>query len=164
MSDSPSWQPKVVPYAGDWNDWITALYGVFCYDFKETPTYFQTKKVIFDRKKLPGESYEEGFWHLVTRTDHQTGERYPEFPRGERLPWCSPTIQNSGDPLVKVWDYEEGRDRIRTYVWLEKQDYVVILEKKMRKLPHVMFLVTAFNLDGESTRKKMRKKYDKRIA
>ena len=163
MSEIPSWLPEVIAFTGDWDGWIAALYGVFSHDFKEHPTYFHAKKVIFDRKTPPGDVYEEGFWHLVTRTDKRTGQRLPEFPRGEKLPWCSPTIQNCGDSSVRVWDYEDRQDRIRTYVWLETHDYVVVLEKKTRKLPHVMFLVTAFNLDGESRRRAMKKKYDKRI-
>lgn len=67
------------------------------------------------------------------------------------------------DPGVKVWDYEEGSGKIRTYLWLESLDYVVILEKQRKgKKREAAFLVTTFHLDGESTRRSMRRKYERR--
>jgi hypothetical protein len=60
--------------------------------------------------------------------------------------------------------YLESGNKVRTYLWLEVSDCVVILEKTTRRGKDVAyFLVTAFHLDGASRRKAMRRKYDNRV-
>lgn len=120
------------------------------------------EQVWYDRLVLLGERYEECFWHLVTRKDQGSGERLPDFRRAERLPWCIPILHNIQDPAVKSWRYREGNGRMRTYAWLEAGDYVVILEPKMKRIGVVAFLITAYHLDGESMRRSMRKRYERR--
>ena len=62
-----------------------------------------------------------------------------------------------------VFDYEEGNDRIRTYLWVHEADYVVILEKRERSgRINAYSLVTAFVLDGPSRKRDMQRKYDNR--
>lgn len=72
--------------------------------------------------------------------------------RAERLPWCGLTISNSKDPFVTVWDYMEGGGRIRTYIWLETLDYVVILEKRRQRIGTIAFLVTAYHVLEERSK------------
>lgn len=159
----PAWLPPMISVEGDWRDIVIRLYQAFERDFKKGQPSFEGRPVWWNRRILSGETYEEGFWHLITRDDRTTGERLPDFRRAERLPWCTPTIRNDQDPGVKVWDYEEGSGKIRTYLWLESLDYVVILEKQRKgKKREAAFLVTAFHLDGESTRRSMRRKYERR--
>lgn len=162
MNEPFPWLPSMVSVNGVWEEVVVRLYQVFETDFKHGKPTFEKCPIWWDRRVLPGDSYEEGFWHLITKTDFATKERIPDFRRAERLPWCAPTIRNSADIAVKVWDYKEGSGRIRTYLWLENLDYVVILEKRKSKKGNVAFLVTAFYLDGASRRGAMRRKYERR--
>jgi hypothetical protein len=101
----------------------------------------------------------------VTRDDKQTGERLLETPRAKRLAWCRATIDRCGAAEVLVFDYLEGDGKVRTYLWVKDADYVVILERTLRKRKAVAFmLVTAFPLDGKSRRRAMEKKYEKRVS
>jgi len=158
------WLPPMVSVDGVWIEVISRLYSIFTRDVKEGRPYFQDREIWWDRRVLPGETYEECFWHLVTKTDEETRERLLDNRRAERLPWCAPTITRSADPGVKVWDFDEGSRKLRTYLWLEECDHVVVLEKQSRGFRNVAFLVTAFHLDGESRRRAMRKKYENRKA
>lgn len=157
----PSWLPDMVSVDGEWNQVLVTLYAIFENDIKRTRPIFQNNPVWWDRRVLPGEQYEEGFWHLVSKRDWETNDRLFDPRRAERLPWCGPTIRNSYDTEVKVWDYREARGA-RTYVWLEHWDYVIILEKKQQRIGAVAFLITAFHVDGDSTRRKLRSKYERR--
>ncbi|MGH2617297.1 MAG: hypothetical protein ACRDJC_18855, partial [Thermomicrobiales bacterium] len=62
-----------------------------------------------------------------------------------------------------VWNYREGRGRLRTYVWLERWSYVVVLEAITTRDGEVMQIVTAFHVDGKATERAVRRKYEQRI-
>ena len=162
MNKPPPWLPSMVSVDGVWEEVVACLYQIFETDFKHGKPTFEEYPVWWDWRILPGDSYEEGFWHLITRTDFAMQERIPDFQRAKRLPWCAPTIRNSADTTVSVWDYEEASGRIRTYLWLEDLDYVVILEKRKIKKGKIAFLITAFHLDRRSRRNAMRRKYERR--
>jgi len=154
----------MVSVSGEWDTMVAKLYSIFDHDFRQTGCSFQRAPVWWDQRKLDGSPYEEGFWHLITKLDYAQKERLFDPPRAKRLPWCKPTIVNSGAPEVKVWNYVEAKGRIRTYLWLENWDYVIILEK--RRLSggrRAAFLTTAFCVGGKSTRRNLQKKYAKRI-
>ena len=158
----PAWLPHIVKVDGRWEHVLPMLYSIFTGDFIKVQRTFEGREVHWDERKLDGK-YEEGFWHLITKTDHSSGERLPDFRRAERLPWCGPTISNSTDNAVKVWDYREGNGKILTYLWLELWDYVVILEKKKQRKGEIAFLVTAYYVSGASTRRNLQRKYGNRV-
>ena len=160
----PSWLPEIVPVDGEWKQVLAALYAIFDSDFKQTKRCFQHRPVWWNRRVLPGDMYEEGFWHLIMKQDENTNARLFDPRRAERLPWCGPTISNSHDGEVMVWDCIEGSGRLRTYIWLQYWDYVVILEKRQQRVGEVAFLITAFYVDGDSKRRDLQRKYEKRIA
>ncbi len=162
MTERPPWLPEIVSVNGEWPHVLSRLYGIFDADFKRTERIFQGRPVRWDRRILPGEHYEEGFWHLITKTEQRSGDRLFDPRRAERLPWCGPTISYSQDQVVKVWNYREASGRLRTYLWLEGWDYVIILERRSHPLGDVAFLVTAFHVDGESVRRSLRNKYARR--
>ncbi len=157
----PHWLPDMVNVNGEPEKVFAMLYGIFDADFRCGGRQFLAMPVWWDRRVIDP-PYEEGFWHLITRKDYDGGERLLDFRRAERLPWCGPTITNCVDGCVKVWDYEQDDGRIRTYVWLATHDYVVILEKKAKRVGVVAFLVTAFHVDGSQKRKDLERKYRKR--
>lgn len=161
---TPSWLPEIVSVDGEWGHVLASLYAIFSRDFKQTKRSFQGKPVWWDLKILPGEQYEEGFWHLITKQDQNASDRLFDPRRAERLPWCGPAISNSHDSVLKIWNYKEANGRLRTYVWLHRWDYVVILEKRQQRIGEVAFLITAFYVDGESKRRNLEKKYEKRFA
>lgn len=130
--EKPHWLPSIVTVDGEWNHVLSILYGIFDKDIKQAKRFIQGKPVQ-DRRILEGEQYEEGFWHLISKDDQKTKDRLFDPRRAERLPWCGHTITNSDDSAVKVWDFKEANGRLRTYVWLEDWDYVLILEKRPQK-------------------------------
>lgn len=155
------WLPPILSLSGTWEQIVSTLYSIFEKDFKRARPSFQDHKVLWDRRILPNQSYEEGFYHLISIDDQSTGERIPDFRRAERLPWCAPTITHSNDNAVKVWDYLEGKGQIRTYVWLEEGDYCIVLEKLKIQVRKRAMLITAFYVDGPSRRRNLRNKLAK---
>lgn len=163
MPDNPEWLPDIVSVDGGFDDVVRMLYQIFCRDIIETNRTFRTFPVWFDRRKQDSE-YEEGFWHIITRKDRSSGERLLDPRRAERVPWCGPTISHSHDAEVRAWEYEEGKRQINTYIWLENFDYLVVLTRKNIHNRPVYFLVTVYHVDGPSTKRKLYKKYNDRIA
>jgi len=162
MSALPNWLPDMVNVNGEPHEVFAMLYGIFDADFRQCRRQLLALPIRWDRRVIDP-PYEEGFWHLITRKDYSSGDRLLDFRRAERLPWCGPTITNCGDKCVKVWDYEEGDRRVRTYVWLEAYDYVVILEKQPKPIGAIAYLVTGFHVDGKQKREDLERKYRKRL-
>ncbi len=164
MTGRPDWLPAMCSVDGEWNKVCPYLYQIFESDFKGRKPTLLTMLVWWHRRVLKDDpyGYEEGFWHLITRHDENGGERLFDPRRAERLPWCGPTISNAADHAVKVWDFEEGRGQLRTYVWLEKWDYAIVFEKRSMRVGIVAFLVTAFHVDGEYRRRLLLRKFEKR--
>lgn len=71
-------------------------------------------------------------------------------------------LQHSDDPAITRWRYREPKGQIRQYLWLEALDYVVVLEERNMLRWPVLFLITAYHVDGESSRRQLRKKYERR--
>lgn len=155
----PDWLPAPIECSGDWNQTLKRLYAVFQRDFTSSPPKFRNKRLWWNRKVEAGELYPEGFWHLITRTDQKTGERLPDYRRAERLCWCRPVIEHADTAEVTLWDADK-QGRVRTYLWLEPEDYVVVLENRGAD---VAFLITAYYLDGESSRRSLRRSYAERL-
>lgn len=162
----PSWLPQVLILDyNNWNNTLKVLYEVFQQNFINNKKKFEGKEIWWDRRKLDGK-YDEGFWHLITKQYPETKieDRMADPERAKRLPWCGPTIMNSGDTTIKVWDYQEGNKKINTYLWLTEFDYVVILHKRLTRSSEVAFLVTAFYIEYNSKRHDLQKKFERRCA
>lgn len=155
-----SWLPEMLKLDGIWDDILIILYNIFETDFKKGKPYFEKTPVWWDNRILPGEKYEEGFWHLIT--ENNTEDRIPEYQRAKRLPWCTPTIIHSSE--IKVWNYLESNRRVRTYLLIEDLDYLIILEKQRRNKGNISFLITAFYIDGDSKKRNLNRKYKNRIV
>jgi len=154
---TPKWLPTLIDTDGDWDKVLLRLFKVFESDFIKNKFKYNNKRLIWDARILEGK-YPEGFWHITTRKDFITKERLPDYPRAKRLPWCKPTILNSNEPEVRLWEVREDR-KIKVYIWLEAFDYVVILQKKEK----IYFLITAYHVDGDSNRRLLTRKYNRRI-
>lgn len=172
----PAWLPEIVPFKGDWNAFVRALYAIFEKDFKCSIPRFRSFPVWHNQKVEPGDKYgfEEGFWHLVSRDEwvydrvirRKEKQRLPEFDRAGRLPWAKPMIHHDGDPSILVWDYEEESSRgkvVRSYLWIKEHDYVVILERQTANRGAIFKLITSFHVCYEAKRKDLESRYGRRI-
>lgn len=158
----PAWLPEMVSVDGGWDEICARLYVIFQQEIAKKGLSYDNRPLWWDRRVLDGK-YEEGFWHLISKDDQKTKERLFDPRRAERLPWCGPAVSNSVDPIVKAWDYKEGRKKIRTYLWLEPFDYLIILEKQKRGGREIVFLITAYHVSGDSTKRGLNAKYQKRL-
>jgi hypothetical protein len=154
--------PNSIKFDGNWNSpdgYVDKLYIIFKNDFLLRSLTFG-KSVVKVNRQIKFDQKEESFWHLITRQDKNHGERCLEIRRAERLPWIRPMIINYTTQFIKYWRHLEDNNLIRHYLWLEQMDYIVILEEKRMH----MFLVTAFCVDTDWTRKNLLKKYNNRLV
>lgn len=158
----PDWLPACCTTDGEWAEVVSSLYAVFQRDFIGDPPRVDGCPVWWQRKVRDG--YEDAFWHLTTRDDATTDARLFDPRRAERLSWCRPMLRHFDDPAITRWRYRESNGKIRQYLWLEAWDYVVVLEERNMRRGPVLFLVTAYHVDGEGTRRQLRKKYEKRAV
>ena len=161
MNDTPSFLPRMLDLNGDWDTILTRLYSVFEQDFKKSQIYHRGIKVIYNSIiKADGLGKEEGFWHVVSRLDDNTGNRLIDYPRAKRLPWAKPLFESPERPEIKVWKYKEGNadNGMRTYVWLEEYNYALILQRKKDAL----YWITAFYVESWK-QKDLRRKYENRL-
>lgn len=163
MDNTPVWLPPIINVNGEWSNILRILYNVFTRDFIHGKPKLENVPVWWDNRKID-DIYEEGFWHLITKFDYTINQRLPDPRRAERLPWCAPIIDFSNDSVLKVWDYLESNNRVRTYIWLVDGDYVVILEKKKKRVGLIAFLVTAFHVDGPSSKRNLKRKFEKKVT
>lgn len=163
--EKPPWLPNMEPVEGPVEDVLARLYQRFLTDFSVSRRQFQGLPVSWDDAKIviSGRTYDRGFWHLISREDQQTRTRRFDPRRAERLTWFAPLLANAHDASVWVWQYREGHGRLRTYIWLRHWAYVVILEAISSRAGEAMQLVTAFYVDGPSTERALRRKYNQRI-
>ena len=163
MTDNPAWLPDLVTlkqYGGDWNRYVEVLYRFFCKDFVNSRPTLDSRPV--NHKRLPlSDGKVATFWHIISegRTED---DRVPDLRRCERIRWPRPTIESTDADEVKCWT-NRRRGETRIVLWLEKQDYVVILADRR----HYVLLWTAYYVDRNHTRRKLRKEYEtyrKRLA
>lgn len=150
----------------------TSLMGVFKKDIADNEGFRFNGKQIRPIKKdgIPG--METLFDHLTTREDKdekgkKLGTRSFEMARSERLHWVRYHVElaQKGNGGIDVFSYEDrikGRgDVIRTYIYNETQEYVVILEPQKSGLDY--YLITAYHLNEPGSRKQVKSKQKKRL-
>ena len=160
---TPTWLPEMLPVMPWTGDSYEALYAVFRRDLRRGDLTYLGYNVWF-YPHTEEEGKESIFWHLTSREDKRQNPaaRLPDPPRCARLNWVRAMILRcpcaTGDLLD--WDHEEGDGAIKTYLWLHRHDFVIIL----KKLPDGRRrLITSFHLDSEHERSKMRKKWERRL-
>ena len=145
MPKTPQFLPPILSLNGTWGQALNVLYHIFESDFKRHASNHGGIQVTFDRRILPdGDGKEEGFWHVISKVDYQTGERLPDFARAKRLPWARPMMESPARTEIKVFDYDHGSTAkgIRRYIWLEDYDYVLVLIKRISYFWLTAFFVT----------------------
>jgi len=156
-------------------DTYELLYEIFCRDIRDYDLRYIGNNVWIFPDTEDGK--EKVFWHLTTRsskikkiprrkrkfypesqTDTET-ERLPDLRRCERLPWVKPLVEHPSESEVLAWNYKEGDQTIKTYVWLKDYDFVVIMKKYPNEKRR---LITSFYVDTYK-RKNFERKYASRI-
>ncbi|MDO8437381.1 MAG: hypothetical protein Q7S69_04350 [Nitrosomonadaceae bacterium] len=157
MASHPDWLPPMFVMS-PWNETVMeSLYTLFRRDFIEHPANYRGVEVWFFPEKDRGK--ELIFWHLVERGD--TGERFPDFRRAERLPWARAMLDHLDAPEILDWDFEEGDGSVHTYVWLKDFDYLIVMKKYRDGRRR---LITAYHINYENARRKLLKKFERRLV
>ena len=153
MTSHLSWLPEPLQYSdfgGDWDKFLSAIYGVFQRDFKQCRPSYGGRPVVHNTHIEHGK--EKGFWHLIQRDAPDAYDRLPDLRRCERITWAKPIIENSSDQAISIWKKTVRRRRTRVLIWVEALNYLVVLEERSS----AFFLVTAYCTDIESHRRRLR--------
>lgn len=156
MREMPAWLPPLVlfnDYGGNWDIYLETIYSWFKQDFINNKPVFQGRRLGL--KRLPFTNGKEAtFWHMISEGKEEEN-RTPDFRRCERIRWPKPVIEHESDPKVKYW-VSVKRNENRIHLWLEEEDYVVVLaDRRGFLLPW-----TAFFVSWQHTRDKLRKEYE----
>lgn len=142
----------------DWSyNQIDELYHVFREHFIDAPFSVDglRVKVITKPSSIPEfDDYPETFTHLITRKS-SSGHRVFDPFRANKIHWVKPILLQWDEPVVNFFRYEEATGIIRDYYWYSEGDFVVIMEQ----ITPQYHVITSFNIDGEHTRRKFRKRY-----
>lgn len=160
------WLPALIcleDHEGDWDRYIDAVYARFREDFIDSKPEFRRK--VLGMKRLPLTNGREAtFWHLTTEGDGPEGQRELQLPRCERIGWPRPTIEHEADADVKVWEEQRkgrGNER-RVHIWVERDDYVVVLARRRVGQPDEYVLPwTAFVVESGHYRRGLQRRFEK---
>lgn len=150
---APKWLPPLFIFKGDWALYMKALYELFKADFIDTKPTFRGRTLGLKRHPMT-EGKEATFWHLIQEGPVEAG-RLPDLQRCERIRWPRPVIDNSEDSSLKVW-MNIRKDETRVLLWLEAEEYLVILaERNGYLLPW-----TAYVVDRPHRKRKLLKEFE----
>lgn len=152
----PAWLPPLVlfeTYSGNWEHYLEALYVFFKKDFIESVPSFQGMRMALKRHPVI-QNREATFWHLISEGKNEE-ERLPDLRRCERIRWPKPVIEHSDEKPIKVWE-NERRGEKRICLWLEEQQYLVVLAKRRGYI----LLWTAFVVMEPYRKRKLQKEYE----
>lgn len=162
MNNQPDFLPPMVGLNGSYEEVIERLYEVFRRDFIESRARHLGCNVAYNGViDETSQGKVEGFWHVITRDDSAKKDRLIDYRRAERLPWCRPLMENPYHDEIKFFFHDEGDSRkgVRHYIWLERFNYVVILQ---RKKSHYVW-VTAFYVE-DWKQKELQKRFERKIG
>lgn len=154
------------------SDRTHSLRSVFNRDIEENTGLIFRAKVI---RPIKGEEPDMDllFKHLTTEEIQEidaNGKEYPkrifEKDRSQRLHWVRFHLEELKKERVEVFSVEERdqkkrQDIIRTYIFDEDQNYIIVLDPQRSKRDY--YLVTAYYLNKEYGAKKIRKLLKKRL-
>jgi hypothetical protein len=97
---------------------------------------------------------EQTFHHITTEGEEPN--RIISVPRCERIRWNKAIIE-SNYVGIKIWRAKYPKNQLRTIIWFEEKDYVIIL----REANNYCIFITAYPIDYNHTKNKLRKSYEK---
>lgn len=151
---------------------IISLKNIFDRDITNNTDFKFRTKTIRPIKKDGMPDLETLFKHLTyksTEKQDENGKKYKsrdvfDFKRSERLHWIWHHIQEKENiKIFSVADRVNGKDKIRTYLFDEKENYVIILEPYRKTADY--YLLSAYYLEKElGGMKTIKKKYKRRLS
>ncbi|RYY49986.1 MAG: hypothetical protein EOO06_05270 [Chitinophagaceae bacterium] len=144
---------------------INSLKGIFHRDFIEKgQIHFRGRPVIPVHTNPT--AFEVLFSHLTTEvTDKATKARTFEMKRAKRLHWVRHHIYETVPDKISVFSVED-REGIRTYIFDQDEQYVIILKPETLSLAsnhsQVYYLLTAYFLEQRNI-EKVKKKFKRRL-
>jgi hypothetical protein len=157
---------------GDLNEFerTRSLKGIFRRDIEDNPEFAFRKKII---RPIKGQEPEMQllFRHLTTEEVEEKDEngkifkkRIFEMCRSVRLHWIRFHIDEKLKDAVKVFSTEEridGRTTNRTYIYDQKQKYVIVLEPQRSGIDY--YLLSAYYLNRSYAEKQISKKIKNKL-
>lgn len=141
-------------YQNDWHQYLEAIYQYYRQDYITSLMNFEGKRFAVKRHPII-KGKEATFWHIISEGSIEN-ERLPDFRRCERIRWPRAIITAHNEGFVKCWRNERKGDE-RVVIALEDFSYVVVLADR----GEFVLLWTAFCVEREHMRQKMRKEYER---
>lgn len=126
-----NWIPDLITLAscnGDWDEYLEAIYAIFCRDFKDAPLKEFTGKPVRLKRHPVEKDKEATFWHFIS-AGLVEADRVPDLRRCERIAWPRAFMENFSDPVLKVWT-EVVKGEERTLILHEDTGYLVIVAQR----------------------------------
>ena len=156
MSADLSWLPPLVllqDFGGDWSRYLPALYEFFRQDFILSTPLYDGRRVGLKRHPVI-DGKEATFWHVISEGKVEA-DRVPDMRRCERIGWPRPIIEAVERGRVRCWKNRREHES-RIVIALEDFSYVVVLAQRKA----YVILWTAFCVEREHSRQKMRREYE----
>ena len=156
MAKLPDWLPPLVlleDSEGDWGAYLERIYGYFKADFVDDKPKFGGRMLALKRHPV-SRGKEATFWHMIQEGKTEE-ERRPNLRRCERIRWPKPIIENDSSEFIKIWS-NVRRGETRICIWLESEEYVVILADR----GDYILLWTAYPVVRNHTKVKFQREYE----
>lgn len=160
MDSTPNWLPPLVlmsDYQNDWSLYLEALYQLFCKDFVTSKPIYEGRRFALKRHPVM-DGKEATFWHIISEGEVEN-ERLPNLRRCECIRWPRPIIEAATSKGLKCWKNKRKQEE-RIIIALEDFSYVVVLADR----GDYILLWTAYCVEREHSRQKLRKEYEDFIA
>lgn len=163
MSDTrKDWLPDLVLMAdfdGDWDRFLQAVYECFEKDFVKSKPAYQGRRLGLKRHPIE-HGREATFWHMTSEGANEA-DRTPDIRRMERIRWPKPIIDNAKEKedatVIKVWRNIRGKNESRILLWLESEQYLVVLADR----GDYILPWTAYEVTRSHSQRKLQKEYEK---
>lgn len=129
-----------------------SLENIFNRDFIQSSISFRNK-IVEPTPQDNKDQLEILFHHLTTKTENQEKHREYDRDRSMRIHWIKHHLTECNPNVLDVFSVND-RAGIRTYIFDETEEYVIILEPKKENR---YYLITAYYLQGGNTIKIKRK-------
>ena len=143
--------PELFSFHGDWEKYVEELYEIYLREIVNGDLKFNGLPVRCRyHPETRGKGF--GFWHVI-QSGRIEEERLPDLRRCERIRWISWMIKHAHkDDRISWWEEKRGRNK-DILLWLESEDYLVVLTMRRGYL----LLKTAYCTTTQHKRETLRK-------
>lgn len=143
--------PRLVALSGDWSSYVERIYKIYLATIVNGGLEVDGYPVKC-RFHPPSKGKGFGFWHIIQEGLTEE-ERTPDLRRCERIEWVSWIIMQLGkDTRITWWEEKRGHEKYKL-LWLEEEDYLIILAKRK----NYWLLKTAYLTDKSHKRKQLQR-------